>query len=160
MDKGLEEEVAREKLESSPNFKVEEYGLQIRFFQEDKVIGIKGFCFKNFEWPNCSSNTRWGKIQVPIASFKKNEVKLTKGLERRQIKMGLSKAYVRKIGYKDDKKIYCSFVKAGEGFTKDHWHDERDIEKLIGMRIEHQKQIKIAGNNNSEKLKKYFAILW
>ena len=97
MVEGLEEEVAREKLESSPNFKVEEYGLQIRFFQEDKVIGIKGYCLKNFERPDCSSNAHWGKICVQIASFRKNEVKLTKGLERRHIKMGLSKAYVRKI---------------------------------------------------------------
>ena len=46
MNKGLAEEVAREKLEISPNFKVEEYGLQLRFYQEDRVIGIKGYCLK------------------------------------------------------------------------------------------------------------------
>ena len=96
MDKDLEEEVAQEKLESSPNFKVEEYGLQIRFYQEDKVIGIKGYCLKNFASPDCSSDAWWGKICIPIASFRKNE-KLTKGLERTHMKMGLSNTYVRKL---------------------------------------------------------------
>ena len=45
---GLEEEVVREKLETSPNFKVGEYGIQLRFVQKDKIIGIHGFCLKNF----------------------------------------------------------------------------------------------------------------
>ena len=95
MVEGLEEEVAKERLESSPNFKVGEYGLQIRFVQEDKIIGIKGFCLKNYDWPDKSDNARWGKIYVELASFKKNNEKLTKGLERRHIQMGLSKAYVQ-----------------------------------------------------------------
>ena len=62
MSDGLVEEVTREKLELSPSFKVEEYGLQLRFYQEDRVIGIKGYCLKNFSKPDCSSEARWGKL--------------------------------------------------------------------------------------------------
>ena len=66
--------------------------------------------------------------------------------------MGLSKAYVRKVGNKDNTEIYCSYIKAGQGFKDDHWHDEIYVEQIIKVRIEQHRQIKIAGNN-SEKLK-------
>ena len=39
----LEVEVVKEKLESSPSFKVGEYGFQIKFVQTEKTIGIHGF---------------------------------------------------------------------------------------------------------------------
>ena len=78
---GLEEEVAKEKLETSPNFKVGEYGIQLRFVQEDKIIGINGFCLKNFDWPDKPNDARWGKIYVELASLKKNNEKLCKGVE-------------------------------------------------------------------------------
>ena len=153
MSDGLAEEVAREKLELSPNFKVEEYGLQLRFYQEDRVIGIKGYCLKNFSKPDCSSDARWGKISIPLASFRKNEVKLNKGLERRHIKMGLSTAYVRRITHnKENEKIECSYIRAGGGFKTNHWHDEIDVEHIIRTRIEQQRQVKIAGKNSNEDL--------
>ena len=153
MSDGLAEEVAREKLELSPNFKVEEYGLQLRFYQEDRVIGIKGYCLKNFSKPDCSSDARWGKVSIPLASFRKNEVKLNKGLERRQIKMGLSTAYIRKIARnKEGKEFECSYIRAGGGFTDNHWHDEIDVEHIIHTRIEQQKQVKIAGKKSDGDL--------
>ena len=71
MSDGLVEEVTREKLELSPSFKVEEYGLQLRFYQKDREVGIQGYCFKNFNKPECSSDARWGKINIPLASFRK-----------------------------------------------------------------------------------------
>ena len=68
---GLEEEVVREKLETSPNFKVGEYGIQLRFVQKDKIIGIHGFCLKNFAWPDEPENARWGKVYVQLATLQK-----------------------------------------------------------------------------------------
>ena len=48
LDDNVIVEVVKEKLESSPSFKVGEYGLQIKFVQTEKTIGIHGFCLKNF----------------------------------------------------------------------------------------------------------------
>ena len=137
---GLEEEVVREKLETSPNFKVGEYGIQLRFVQKDKIIGIHGFCLKNFSWPDEPNNARWGKIYVQLASLQKNNEKLCKGLEKRHIQMGLTKEYVRKVGRKDNNTYYCSFVKAGQGFKVDHWHHDVDVERIIKVRIDRHKQ--------------------
>ena len=94
MSDGSVEEVTREKLELSPSFKVEEYGLQLKFYQKDREVGIKGYCLKNFDKPECASDAKWGKIVIPLASFRKHEMKLNKGLERRKIQMGLSTPYV------------------------------------------------------------------
>ena len=44
LDENLEVEVVKEKLDSSPSFKVGEYGFQIKFVQTEKSIGIHGFC--------------------------------------------------------------------------------------------------------------------
>ena len=92
MSDGLIEKIGREKLELSPSFRVEEYGLHIKFYQKDRQAGIMGFCLKNYNEPENDSDVRWGKIVIPLASFKRPEVKLNKGLERRRIKMGLSTA--------------------------------------------------------------------
>ena len=46
MSDGLVEAVTREKLELSPSFKVEECGLQLKFYQKDREVGIRGYCFK------------------------------------------------------------------------------------------------------------------
>ena len=131
----LEVEVVREKLETSPSFKVGEYGLQLRFVQNDKIIGIHGFCLKNFARPDEPGNAQWGKVYVGLATLQKPNEKLCKGLEKRNIQMGLSKEYVRKVGRRDDETYYCSFVKKGQGFTMDHWHHDEDVERIIKMRI-------------------------
>ena len=53
-------------------------------------------------------------------------------------------------------KYYCSFVKRGQGFLEDHWHHDVDVERIIKMRINRHKQIKIADDNRSDNK----PILW
>ena len=69
LDENLEVEVVREKLETNPSFKIGEYGLQIRFVQTDKTIGIYGFCRKNFARPDEPGNAQWGKVYVKLATL-------------------------------------------------------------------------------------------
>ena len=153
MSDGSVEEVTREKLELSPSFKVEEYGLQLKFYQKDREVGIKGYCLKNFDKPECASDAKWGKIVITLASFRKHEMKLNKGLERRKIQMGLSTAYVRKIAHNNEgTEFECSYVRAGSGFKTNHWHDEIDVENIIQKRIEQHKQVRIAGKQNNGDL--------
>ena len=45
---------------------------------------------------------------------------------------------------------WCSFVKKGNGFKEDHWHDHNDIEEIIKARLNTQKMVKIAGNGGSD----------
>ena len=50
--------------------------------------------------------------------------------------MGLSTAYIRKLARnKEGTNIECSYIRAGGGFTDDHWHDEIDVEHIIQTRI-------------------------
>ena len=143
-------EVVKEKLEASPSFKVGEYGFQIKFVQTEKTIAIHGFCLKSYGNPDDPEHTQWGKIQVKLATLQKPTEKLCKGLEKRHIRMGLSKEYVRKVGIKDGVTYYCSFVKKGQGFSVDHWHHHVDVERIIKTRISRHKQIKIAGDSKSD----------
>ena len=82
----LEVEVVREKLETTPSFKVGEYGPQLRFVQTDKIIGIHGFFLKNFARPDEPGNAQWGKVYVGLATLQKPNEKLCKGLEKRNFK--------------------------------------------------------------------------
>ena len=97
LDDNVAVEVIKEKLESSPNFKQSEYGFQMKFIQSEKTIEIHGFCLKNFGDPDNPSGTQWGKIQVKLATLQKPTEKLSKGLEKRNVRMGLSKEYIRRV---------------------------------------------------------------
>ena len=70
-------EVGKEKLESSPSFKLSEYGFQMKFMQIEKTIEIHGFCLKNYGDPDNPSGTQWGKIQVKLATLQKPTEKLS-----------------------------------------------------------------------------------
>ena len=94
-------EVPKLKLESTPNFKPSEYGFQCKLIQSEKDVLIHGFCYKNYEQPDSTDGHRWGKIVVKLASLSKAAEKLSRGLEQRTIKIGLSREYVRKIGALD-----------------------------------------------------------
>ena len=113
-------EVPKLKLESTPNFKPSEFGFQCKLIQSEKDVLIHGFCYKNYDQPDSPKGLRWGKIVVKLASLSKAAEKLSRGLEQRTIKIGLSREYVRKIGALN---VQCSFIKAGNGFLHDHWHD-------------------------------------
>ena len=150
IDDNVQVEVVKLKLDSSPSFKPSEYGFQCKFIQIEKTIEIHGFCWKNYEIPDSSTNARWGKITVKLATLHKAAEKLSRGLEQRTIRIGLSREYVRKVGAIGDAKYYCSFIKKGNGFKEDHWHDHDDIEKIIKARLNTQKLVKIAGNGGSD----------
>ena len=135
LDENLKVEVVKEKLESSPSFKVGEYGFQIKFVQTEKSIGIHGFCLKNYGNPDDPDGAQWGKIQVKLATLQKPTEKLSKGLEKRNIRMGLSKEYIRRVGTRDNVRCLYSFVKRGHGFLVDHWHQHEDVERIIKTRI-------------------------
>ena len=139
-------EVVKLKLDSSPNFKTSEYCFQCKLIQVEKDVEIHSFCYKNYELPDSSASPRWGKFAVKLATLSKAAEKLSRGLEQRTIKIGLSREYVRKIGTFAGKTYFCSFVKAGNGFNQNHWHDHDDIEEIIKARLSTQKMVKIAGN--------------
>ena len=113
-------EVPKLKLETTPSFKPSEYGFQCRLVQSEKIVSIHGFCFKNFEQPdsNDDSNAVWGKVVVDLATLSKASEKLSRGLEHRTIKIGLSREYIRKVG---DSGVQMSYIQAGNGFLKEHW---------------------------------------
>ena len=97
LDDNVIVEVVKEKLESSPNFKLNEYGFQMKFIQTEKTIEIHGFCLKNYGNPDDPDGAQWGKIQVKLATLQKPTEKLSKGLEKRNVRMGLSKEYIRRV---------------------------------------------------------------
>ena len=143
-------EVVKEKLDSSPNFKLSEYGFQMKFIQSEKTIEIHGFCLKNFGDPDNPSGTQWGKIQIKLATLQKPTEKLSKGLEKRNVRMGLSKEYIRRVEDRGGEKCLYSFVTKGNGFLVSHWHQHEDVERIIKTRISRQKQIKIANGSESD----------
>ena len=114
IDDNVQVEVVKLKLDSSPNFKPSEYGFQCKFIQIEKTIEIHGFCWKNYEIPDSSTNTRRGKITVKLATLQKAAEKLSRGLEQRTIRIGLSREYIRKVGAIGDVNYYCSFIKKRE----------------------------------------------
>ena len=78
-------EVARLKLELTPSFKPTEYGFQCRLTQNDRVVSIQAFCFKDFQKPDSSDDSKavWGKIEVTLATLSKASEKLSRGLENK-----------------------------------------------------------------------------
>ena len=137
-------EVPKLKLESTPNFEPSEFGFQCKLIQSEKDVLIHGFCLKNFEQPDSTVGHCWGKIVVKLASLSKASEKLSRGLEQRTINIGLPREYIRKIGASN---VQCSYIKAGNGFLHDHWHEHSDIEEIIKTRLTNQKMVKIAGDN-------------
>ena len=89
-------EVARLKLETTPSFKPSEYGFQCRLVQNEKMVSIHAFCFKDFEKPDSNDDSKavWGKVEVDLATLSKASEKLSRGLEHRSIKIGLSREYI------------------------------------------------------------------
>ena len=81
------------RLELTPSFKPTEYGFQCRLTQNDKVVSIQAFCFKDFQKPDSSDDSKavWGKIEVTLATLSKASEKLSRGLETRAIRIGLSR---------------------------------------------------------------------
>ena len=98
IDDNVQVEVVKLKLDSSPNFKPSEYGFQCKFIQIEKTVEIHMFCWKNYEIPDRSTEARWGKITIKLATLHKAAEKLSRGLEQRTIRIGLSREYVRKVG--------------------------------------------------------------
>ena len=147
-------EVPKLKLETTPSFKPSEYGFQCRLVQSEKIVSIHGFCFKNFEQPdsNDDSNAVWGKVVVNLATLSKASEKLSRGLEHRSIKIGLSREYIRKVG---DSNVHMSYIQAGNGFLKEHWHEHSDIEEIIKHRLTNQKLVKLAGDHKDSEDKIY-----
>ena len=74
----------------------------MKFIQIEKTIEIHGFCLKNYGDPDNPAGAQWGKIQVKLATLQKPTEKLSKGLEKRNIRMGLSKEYIRRVGTRDN----------------------------------------------------------
>ena len=137
---GLAEEVSGKKLELNPSFRTEEFGLQIKFYQKNGKTGVVGYCWKNFDEPEKDNGHKWGRIDVPLATFRKSETKLNKGLELRKIRMGLSGSYIRRlccIQDGDEKiKFWGSYVKKGSGFNESYWREEKDFENIVTKRVE------------------------
>ena len=48
-----------------------------------------------------------------------------------------------------------SYIKAGNGFLKEHWHEHSDIEEIIKHRITNQKLVKLAGDRKDSDDKIY-----
>ena len=150
LDDNVIVEVVKEKLESSPSFKLSEYGFQMKFIQVEKTIEIHGFCLKNYRDPDSPAGTQWGKVKVKLATLQRPTEKLSKGLQNRNIRMGLSKEYIRRVRTRGSERCLYSFVKGGHGFLVNHWHQHDDVERIIKTRISKQKQIKIADGSGSD----------
>ena len=137
-------EVTRLRLETAPSFKPTEYGFQCRLVQNEKMISIYAFCFKNFKQPDSNDDDKavWGKVTVNLATLSKASDRLSRGLEHRSIRIGLSREYIRMLGESNE---HMSFVRAGNGFSTAHWHPDDDIKTIIQYRLTAQKLIKLAG---------------
>ena len=142
-------EVTRLKLETAPAFKPTEIGLQCRLVQNEKIISIYAFCFKDFKQldSNDDDKAEWGKVAIKLATLSKASDRLSRGLEHRSIRIGLSREYIRMLGESNE---HMSFVRAGNGFSTAHWHPDDDIKTIIQYRLTAQKLIKLAGDNKSE----------
>ena len=141
LEDGLAEEVIAKKLELNPTFRTEEFGLQIKFYQKiNGKAGVVGYCWKNFDEPDKDNGCRWGKIDVHLATFRKPETKLNKGLELRRIRMGLSSSYIRRRCCKQNGdemiEFWGIYVKKGSGFNESHWREEKDFENIVTKRVE------------------------
>ena len=147
-------EVTRLKLETAPSFKPTEYGLQCRLVQNEKMISIYAFCFKDFKQPDSNDDNKaaWGKVTVNLATLSKASDRLSRGLEHRSIRIGLSREYIRMLGESD---VHMSFVRAGNGFSKAHWHLDSDIEAIIQYRLTAQKLIKLTGDHKNSEDRMY-----
>ena len=142
-------EVTKLKLETAPNFKPTEIGLQCRFMQSEKIVSLCAFCYKDFKQLDStdSDTAEWGRVEIKLATFSKASDKLSRGLENRSIRIGLSKEYIRMIGKSN---VPMAFVSAGNGFKTAHWHSDDDIQGIIQYRLTAQKLIKLAGEHKSD----------
>ena len=148
----VKNEVTKLKLEPTPSFKPSEYGFQCKLVQSEKNVSIHGFCLKNYSQPDSNDDLQWGKIVVDLATLSKASERLSRGLEHRTIKIGLSREYIRKVG---DSNVQMSYIKAGNGFLVEHWHEHSDIEEIIKHRLTNQKMVKIAGDHKNTDDKIY-----
>ena len=119
---------------------------------EARVIG---YSKSNFENPDSDDTAIWGKIKIHLVAFKKHDAALHKGLKDRKIHMGLSSSYLRKglCVSKDGEfsEKWGKWIKEGNGFGQNHWHYEKDFDKIVTKRVERARKVELAGRNNKNE---------
>ena len=113
----------------------------------EHIAGIEGYANANFNNPQDNEEKTWGKMKIPLCSLEDSSGSLDRGLKDRKIVFSSSCSHLRKKLSEDS---YGKWIQKSNEFMASHWHQEVDFDQIVKRRVEHGKQIKLAGRNQTE----------